>query len=295
MKVITYSTMANTYLVIDEETKKGFIVDPGAYYAELSGRVIDEGADIMYIILTHGHADHIGGVESYKNDFPSVKVVAAEAERQMLLDPEANLSLEITGNAVSIEADIYVKEGDHLTVGNMEIEYTVDPGIVRGLDYYTKTAFEFVAKGLGAQSTVCGGGRYDDLSEELGGPPIPGVGFGLGIERLLITMEENGFEIPAPSGADAFIVFVGDRAKKVAMKLMRELRLKGLHVEMDDMARNVKGQFKYADRLGARNTVVIGDDEIDKKMVTIKDMSTSQQRVVSIDDLDKELLNKEIR
>lgn len=86
----------------------------------------------MYIILTHGHADHIGGVESYRNDFPGVKVVAAEAERQMLLDPEANLSLEITGDAVSIEADIYVKEGDHLTVGNMEIKFAMTPGHTKG-------------------------------------------------------------------------------------------------------------------------------------------------------------------
>jgi len=167
----------------------------------------------------------------------------------------------------------------------MGIDYTVDPGIVRGLDYYTKTAFEFVSKDLGAQSTVCGGGRYDYLSEELGGPPIPGVGFGLGIERLLLTMEENGIEIPQPQGADAFIVFVGEEAKMMAMKIMSDLRKAGLHAEMDAMARNVKGQFKYADRLGARNTIVIGDDEIAQQKVTIKDMSTSEQRTVAFDDI----------
>jgi len=167
----------------------------------------------------------------------------------------------------------------------MGIDYTVDPGIVRGLDYYTKTAFEFVSKDLGAQSTVCGGGRYDYLSEELGGPPIPGVGFGLGIERLLLTMEENGIEIPQSQGADAFIVFVGEEAKMMAMKIMSDLRKAGLHAEMDAMARNVKGQFKYADRLGARNTIVIGDDEIAQQKVTIKDMSTSEQRTVAFDDI----------
>ena len=167
----------------------------------------------------------------------------------------------------------------------MGIDYTVDPGIVRGLDYYTKTAFEFVSKDLGAQSTVCGGGRYDYLSEELGGPPIPGVGFGLGIERLLLTMEENGIDIPQPQGADAFIVFVGEEAKMMAMKIMSDLRKAGLHAEMDAMARNVKGQFKYADRLGARNTIVIGDDEIAQQKVTIKDMSTSEQRTVAFDDI----------
>ncbi len=165
----------------------------------------------------------------------------------------------------------------------MGIEYVVDPGIVRGLDYYTKTAFEFVSKKIGAQGTVCGGGRYDHLSEELGGPPIPGVGFGLGIERLLLTMEAGGVEIPAPEGADAFIAFVGDRAKLAGLKLCRELRLKGLKVEMDDMARNIKGQFKYADRLSVRNTIIIGEDELAEGKVSIKDMESGQQTQVDMD------------
>lgn len=165
----------------------------------------------------------------------------------------------------------------------MGIEYVVDPGIVRGLDYYTKTAFEFVSKKIGAQGTVCGGGRYDHLSEELGGPPIPGVGFGLGIERLLLTMEAGGVEIPAPEGADAFIAFVGDRAKLAGLKLCRELRLKGLKVEMDDMARNIKGQFKYADRLSVRNTIIIGEDELAEGKVSIKDMESGQQTQVNMD------------
>ena len=123
----------------------------------------------------------------------------------------------------------------------MEIDYEVDPGIVRGLDYYTKTAFEFIAGGLGAQSTVCGGGRYDHLCEALGGPEIPGVGFGMGIERLLLTMEESGFDFPGSEDVDAFIVFVGDEAKAVGLKLMRNLRRRGLKIEMDDLSRNVKG------------------------------------------------------
>ena len=166
------------------------------------------------------------------------------------------------------------------------VEYTIDPGIVRGLDYYTKTAFEFVAGGLGAQSTVCGGGRYDDLSEELGGPPIPGVGFGLGLERLLLTMEAAGVEIPQPEGADAFIVFMGDQAKKIGLSLMRRLRSKGYHVEMDIMARNMKNQFRYADRTKAKKTLVIGDDEIANNSVTIKDMQTGNQRTVAMDEIE---------
>ena len=166
------------------------------------------------------------------------------------------------------------------------IEYEIDPGIVRGLDYYTKTAFEFISGKLGAQNTVCGGGRYDHLSETLGGPPIPGVGFGLGIERLLLTMEESGIEIPKPEGADAFIAFVGDEAKKKALSLTGELRRKGLKIAMDPMGRNMKGQFKYADRLSARYTIVIGDDEIAKGVVSVKEMESGEQKEVACDQVE---------
>ena len=166
------------------------------------------------------------------------------------------------------------------------IEYEVDPGIVRGLDYYTKTAFEFISTKLGAQNTICGGGRYDHLSETLGGPPIPGVGFGLGIERLLITMEESGIEIPQPEGADAFIAFIGEEGKKCGLGLMRKLRKEGLHIEMDDMARNMKGQFKLADRLGAKYTIVLGDDEIKNGKAMVKTMATSEQQEVPFAELE---------
>ena len=173
------------------------------------------------------------------------------------------------------------------------IEYEVDPTIVRGLDYYTKTAFEFVTDAIGAQGTVCGGGRYDHLVEEVGGPPIPGVGFGLGIERLLLLMENLGVEIPEPDAVDAFIAVMGDEAKACGLKLLRELRQKGLKVQMDTLARNVKGQFKYANRLGARYTVVIGDDEIKAGVVSLKKMATSEQREVKMENLAEELIKRE--
>ncbi len=171
----------------------------------------------------------------------------------------------------------------------MEIKYKVDPTIVRGLDYYTKTAFEFVTTKIGAQGTVCGGGRYDHLIEELGGPPIPGVGFGLGIERLLMLMEANGVKIPQPEPVNAFIAVMGDEAKAFGLKLLRALRKNGIKAEMDTLARNIKGQFKYADRLNAKYTVVIGDNEIAEGIVSIKEMSTSQQREVKIENLLEEL------
>ena len=171
----------------------------------------------------------------------------------------------------------------------MGIEFTVDPGIVRGLDYYTKTAFEFVSGNIGAQGTVCGGGRYDNLFEELGGPPVPGVGFGLGIERLLLVMESSGVDIPKPKSPDVFIAVIGEEAKKFGMSLTRKLRLAGLIAEMDTLCRNVKGQFKYADRIGADYTIVIGNDELAGGKVSLKKMATSEQKLIAIDDIIKEI------
>lgn len=172
---------------------------------------------------------------------------------------------------------------------SMGISYVIDPKIVRGLDYYTKTAFEFVTSSIGAQGTVCGGGRYDHLIEEIGGPPIPGVGFGLGIERLLMLMEANNSEIPTPEPIKAFIVFIGEEAKFFSQKLLRDLRKAGIKAEMDIHARNVKGQFKYADRLGAEYTIVIGENEISEGSVSMKEMATSTQKKVKIGDLILEL------
>ena len=172
------------------------------------------------------------------------------------------------------------------------IPYVINPKIVRGLDYYTKTAFEFVTNSLGAQGTVCGGGRYDNLVEEVGGPPIPGVGFGLGKERLLMLMEANGVEIPKPSDCDIFIATMGEAAKLYGQKLLFELRRNGVKCQIDDLQRNFKGQFKYADRLGARYAVVIGDNELETGAATLKDMAKGQQTEVRFDELIDELKSR---
>ncbi|MCR5182100.1 MAG: histidine--tRNA ligase [Clostridia bacterium] len=167
----------------------------------------------------------------------------------------------------------------------MEIPYVVNPRIVRGLDYYTKTAFEFVSNSIGAQGTVCGGGRYDNLAEEVGGLPIPGVGFGLGKERLLMLMEANGVVIPEPAPCDALIATMGRNARLAGQKIMRDLREQGAKVQMDDLQRNFKGQFKYADRINARYTIVLGDNEIEKGAATLKNMETGDQVEVKFEDL----------
>ena len=167
----------------------------------------------------------------------------------------------------------------------MGIDFVVNPRIVRGLDYYTKTAFEFVSNNIGAQGTVCGGGRYDNLCEELGGPPIPGIGFGLGIERLLMLMDANGVEIPEPEPVNAFIVTMGEDARAAGLKLLRELHKEGVSAQMDDLSRNVKGQFKYASRLKAKNTIVIGEDELARGVVQLKDMDKHEQREVPLKEI----------
>ena len=169
------------------------------------------------------------------------------------------------------------------------IKYVVNPKIVRGLDYYTKTAFEFVTNKIGAQGTVCGGGRYDGLIEEIGGPSTPGVGWGMGKERILMTMEACGVEIPEPAGTDVFIAFMGDKAKAFALTLMHELRLKGVAVQMDVMGRNFKNQFKFANRVGAAKTVIIGENELETGKLQIKDMESGEQTEVSIENIVDEL------
>jgi len=156
----------------------------------------------------------------------------------------------------------------------MGIDYTVNPRIVRGLDYYTRTVFEFISEDLGAQSTVCGGGRYDGLIEILGGQPTPGLGFASGLERLMLIMDAQGIEIPKPEGCRIFLASLGDAAEVPVQKLVYELRKLGVRAERDTTGRGLKAQMKYADRLHAAYSAVIGDNELDAGKAKIKDMST---------------------
>ena len=167
----------------------------------------------------------------------------------------------------------------------MDIKYVVDPSIVRGLDYYTKTAFEFIGTGIGTQGTVCGGGRYDHLIEEVGGPDCPGVGFGLGKERLIMLMENAGEDFGGESAPQIFLTWIGDEAKSYAVNLLHELRSEGVRADLDTRERNLKGQMKYANKLGAQYTVVIGDDEVSNGELTLKNMETGEQTKVRREEL----------
>lgn len=163
------------------------------------------------------------------------------------------------------------------------VEYTVNPTIVRGLDYYTKTVFEFVTDFIGAQGTVCGGGRYDGLIEELGGKHLPSLGFAMGIERLLMLMDKQGIEIPQPSTCDLYVAVMGESASLKSFEIIKAVRSCGLIAETDIVGRGLRAQMKYADKIGAKFSMVLGDNEIEQGKAVIKNMSSGEQTEIVLD------------
>lgn len=166
---------------------------------------------------------------------------------------------------------------------NMGIDFKVNPKIVRGLDYYTKTVFEFVTTEIGAQGTVCGGGRYDGLIEQLGGQHIPALGFAMGIERLLIVMDKQNCRYLTPKKCDIYFATMGDAALEKAMELSKELREFGYFSEYDLMGRGLKAQMKYANKNGALYTVVLGDNELAEGKAKLKDMEKGDEIEIALD------------
>ncbi len=164
------------------------------------------------------------------------------------------------------------------------VEYTVNPTIVRGLDYYTKTVFEFVTDFIGAQGTVCGGGRYDGLIEELGGKHLPSLGFAMGIERLLMLMDKQGIEIPKPSTCDLYVAVMGESASLKSFEIIKAVRSCGLIAETDIVGRGLRAQMKYADKIGAKFSMVLGENEIEQGKAVIKNMSSGEQTEIVLDD-----------
>ena len=170
------------------------------------------------------------------------------------------------------------------TLDAMGIEYTIDANIVRGLDYYTRTVFEFIAPVIGAQSTVCGGGRYDGLMKELGGPQLPGIGFAMGLTRVILAMKSSKVALPQAPSPRLYIASMGDRAQKKAAEIVSRLRTDGIFAEYDLVGRSLKAQMKYADRQNARFTLIIGDCEIESGRAVIKDMQNSEQSEIALND-----------
>lgn len=171
----------------------------------------------------------------------------------------------------------------------LDIPFVVDPHIVRGLDYYTRTVFEIISENIGAQSTVCGGGRYNNLIKECGGQDTPAVGFGLGLERLIITLEANEGSFPKPEGPLLFIAALGDRAKLKSSKLILDLRNAGISCEKDLMSRSLKGQMKYANKINAKYTIVIGDEELQNNSGRLKNMENGEETEIKITNIIDEI------
>jgi len=173
------------------------------------------------------------------------------------------------------------------TLTEFNIPYQVNPRMVRGLDYYTKTAFEVTTEHLGSQNAVAGGGRYDRLVQELGGPDIPGIGFAIGFERLIALLEAaDSHAAPAP---DLFVAALGYAAQKMAFTLCNSLRLNGIHAEQDFSARSLKSQMKKANRLNCAYTLILGDKEIEEKKAELRDMKAGTQQTLSLENLDQQI------
>lgn len=207
-----------------------------------------------------------------------------------ILDCKKDRDHELMATAPSIldflneESKAYFeKVQSYLT--SMDVEFVVDPTLVRGLDYYNHTAFEIMseAEGFGAITTLCGGGRYNGLVQEIGGPETPGIGFAFSIERLIAALEAEKVELPIQQGVDCYIVAMGEEAKAYGVRLLHQLREAGISSEKDYLDRKVKAQFKSADRHQAKYVAVIGENELQENKVNVKDMATGEQEEVAID------------
>ena len=181
------------------------------------------------------------------------------------------------------ECKNHFDELQHL-LAELGIPFEVDTGIVRGLDYYTKTVFELITKTENGNLTVCGGGRYDNLVEQLGGPSLHAVGFGMGIERVLMLLDSEGVVIPKPTLYDVFVTYMGAHQVE-AFSLVQKLRDAGFKADMDHTGRSLKAQFKYANKMGATLTATLGDEEIASGVVKVKNMATKEEQIIALDNI----------
>lgn len=208
-----------------------------------------------------------------------------------MLDTKNARELEILSDAPQLSKFLLPDERTHFEqmrgyLDDMEIRYEIDPYLVRGFDYYTKTAFEIQSSQLGAgQNALGGGGRYDKLVEELGGPPTPGIGFGLGLERALIVLQALAVEMPSVPSPLAFVAVLGDAARPVAVKLLAQLRNGGIAADMDYTAKNLKAGLRAAVRARAQFALIVGDDEAAQGIVQCKNLADGTQTTVALGDV----------
>ena len=227
--------------------------------------------------------------ESRKDELCGTCLDRLDRNPMRILDCKSPVCHEIAADAPIILDFLCDECKDHfekvkMYLDNMGIVYDVNPHIVRGLDYYTRTVFEFLTDSLGAQSAVCAGGRYDGLIEEIGGSHVPALGFGMGIERLLLLLEAQGIQLPEAKKCEIYIANIGEEASLKAASMATELRQSGMFAEFDVVGRSLKAQMKYADKIGARFTTVIGEDDIKANIAKVKNMQTGEITELAIDD-----------
>ncbi len=207
-----------------------------------------------------------------------------------ILDCKKEKCREVTEGLPVLTDSLCGECGDHFklvlaALAEVGEAFAVDPRLVRGLDYYTKTAFEIISPALGAQSSICGGGRYDNLMEELGGPAMPGIGFAAGLERTVLAMEAAGAFAEPPGLMDVFVATAGAVGQEKALGIVMNLRSAGIAADKDYMERSLKAQLKYADKKGARLIVILGEEELQVGAVTVRDMGAGRQETVRLADL----------
>jgi histidyl-tRNA synthetase len=236
---------------------------------------------------------------------PRLEQMSGENQRRFrenplrMLDTKDTRDREILRGAPKLIDHLCADCGNHFDslrtyLRKLDLPFELDTSLVRGFDYYTRTAFEIVHPDLGSQNSIGGGGRYDGLVEECGGPAVPGIGFGIGTERCLIVLEELGIELKTEEEAPtAFIAALGESAKPVAVELLSELRRRGIAADIDYAGKSLKAQLRLAGRLNARYALILGDDEVAKSMVTLKDMREgAEQQIVPIAEVAERILRQ---
>ena len=221
-------------------------------------------------------------LQNEQHDLCKTCRVRLSANPLRILDCKEALCQSVTKNAPVMTDYLCESCAEHFGVlryilDESGIVYKINPKIVRGLDYYNRTVFEFVSEHLGAQSTVCGGGRYDNLVETLGGKPTPALGFGIGVERLMLILDAVGYQYEAPETTSVYVCAMSTEAMTVGMKLVDNMRRMGIPAESNLMDKSLKSQMKFADKIGAQYTIVIGTDELRSHKAEIKPMRGQQK------------------
>lgn len=261
----------------------------------------DAGVTTRLVLNSIGHPDPScrGGyvkvlrefLEERRGELPAEDGARVDTNPLRLFDSKEDSTAEVMKGAPLISDHLCTACREHFeavqtSLSDLDVDFDLDPRLVRGLDYYTRTAFEYMSPALGAKDSVGGGGRYDGLAESLGGPRLPGVGFGLGLDRIMLVRERVTDEV---GPVEVYVVALGDQARSAALKLATRLRSAGIGTELDLAGRAMKGQMKDAARSHARWAVIVGEHELSRARATVKDLVSGEQREVAFADVEASL------